>query len=122
MNTSIGFRVFTQSGQTVTSEGCTSEVDFKPCTRAQAFDRISKFLTRFPDACVPDIEEVFRELTPLENASNELGGLLESLCRRHGVELGITPAQVRSQIAKELAQLAAGGSTFVVTGIPRVGE
>ncbi len=127
MNTSsvvIGFRVFTSStqGVAVTYDGETTTAETKPCTRAEAYGRVSKFLNKYPNAQVPQIVEVTRPLTPLESASGELGGLLESLCRRHGVELGLSSDQVRTQIAKELSALGAGGSSFVATGIPRVGR
>jgi hypothetical protein len=93
--------------------------DPEPISLSDAYKRIGEFLARNPNSQVPEIVKVTRPLTPIERASKELGGLLQDLCSRHGLDLGLTKDQVERQIAKELVDLGAGGHTFVATGIPR---
>ena len=109
ISTVIGYRVTTSTGHFVDTDGNAYHVSCAPCTRPEAYRRISAFITRFPDARVPEITEVTstREATPLESASGELGRLLSSLTARHGLDLGLTQAQIETQIAKELASLGA---------------
>ncbi len=45
--------------------------------------------------------------TPLQNAASELGALLTSLTKRHGVKLDLTPEQIERQIAIELEAFGA---------------
>lgn len=98
-----------------------------PVSKGDAYRRLAAFV----DLCehigsdLPSDEQfyvapVFHEPTPLERASEELGGLLVGLCSRHGLDLGLTREQIEKQIAKELKELGAGGSSFVATGIPSI--
>lgn len=96
----------------------------EPVSRADAFRRLAAYIDENPWANSQFIDElyvapVFYEPTPVEKAAKELGGLLESLCSRHGLDLGLTREQMEKQIAKELEELKAGGSSFVATGIPQ---
>ena len=112
ISTVIGHRVTTSSGEfvyiTANGEMVVTPNDPPPCTRPQAYQRIAAFLTEFPNAEVPTIVDVTTPVVqPLESASDELGGLLEGLLARHGLNLGLSRAQINTQIAKELASLGA---------------
>ena len=78
----------------------------EPISRPDALRRLAGLLDQYPDMCELDFyfEPVYREYTPLETASKELGGLLQSLCKRHGLELGMTQDQVEAKIAEELKE------------------
>ena len=75
-----------------------------PVSRGDAFRRLAAFLDAKPGYDHNDftVVPVEREATPLEKASGELADLLQSLCSRNGLDLKMTPAQVREQLAKEL--------------------
>lgn len=106
----IGYRVQTTDGTFVGlygEEALASEME--PCTIAEAYLRVSRYLVDKPTATVPSVVPVTRELTPLETASQELGSLLTSLCARHGLDLGLSTDQIERQIAKELSDLGATG-------------
>lgn len=67
------------------------------------------------------VQPVYRQTTPVENASAELGGLLEGLCKRHGLDLGLSREKLNAQIAKELQALKEGEGPsvgFLAGGIP----
>jgi len=126
-NEVIGFRAFHHdSGEYLhfdssKNENYLSAIEPEPISRSDAHRRIAAWLDQSPNNFDDfSVDPVYRELTPIETASRELGGLLESLCGRHGLQLGLTRDQINAQIAKELEQLAAGGSSFVATGIPRI--
>jgi hypothetical protein len=76
------------------------------CTQAEAYRRVSVYLTQFPNAQVPEVIALTRDLTPMENASRELSATLKGLLERHGLDLGLTDDQIERQITKELVDLA----------------
>lgn len=80
-----------------------------PISRGDAFRRLAGFLDQHPEVDEDEftVEPVYREYTPMETASQELGSMLESLCKRHGLDLGLSRAQMERQIAKELVELGA---------------
>lgn len=102
----IGFRVQTSTGLFVSQYGTEGAVQ-DPCSQAEAYRRVGEYLTRYPTSSVPSVVPVTREATPMERTASELGSMLTSLCRRNGLDLGLTPDQIERQIAKELAELAA---------------
>lgn len=106
----IGHRVQVSRGVFVNSEGtCVYSSEPEPCNISEAYRRVSVYLSRNPGASVPFVNEVTRTLTPMETASKELGSLLTDLCKRHGLNLGLSSDQIERQIAKELADLGATG-------------
>ena len=112
--TLLGYHVKAQNGEFVheaTDHGDTwAHYDEpEPCTLAQAYSRIGRFLADYPREQAPEIVPVHRALTPLETASSELGSLLTSLCERHGLNLGLTQEQINRRITQELAELGASG-------------
>ena len=124
-NTIIGYRVQDHNGMFVDFDGVQNFRTYskpEPISQANAYRRLAAFLDANPGVQVPRVVPVYYEPTPVEKASKELGGLLESLCSRHGLDLGLTSEQIQKQIAKELEALKAGGSSFVATGIPRIGR
>ena len=80
-----------------------------PISIGDAYRRLAGFLEQHPDRHHGHyvVEPVYREFTPVEKATKELGSLLSSLCARHGVQLGLSQEQIESQIARELSQLGA---------------
>lgn len=100
----------------------------EPIGKADAYRRLAAYIDE--NAWVADlapndannfyVAPMFYEPTPLDRASEELAGLLQALCNRHGLDLGLTKDQMAKHIAKELDGLKAGGSSFIVTGIPRI--
>jgi hypothetical protein len=108
-NTVIGYRVQVSRGAFVTQYGDTVATEPHPCTISEAYARVSAYLAANPNSPVPFVNPVTRPLTPMETASKELGGLLTSLCERHGLNLGLSSAQIERQIAKELSDLGATG-------------
>lgn len=124
-STIIGYVVKTQTGEYIAEpdeRGYNYVTRSRPAPvgKSDAYRRLAAFLDE-NDGWEEDlyVTPVFYEPTPLEKASKELGGLLESLCSRHGLDLGLTREQMEKQIAKELEELKAGGSSFVATGIPQ---
>ena len=113
----LGYRVFTSYRQDTWINSVGDRIPFyaddQPpvCTQPEAYRRISVYLTHNPNADVPIVVAVTRPLTPMEKASKELSGLLQSLCQRNGLDLGLTQEQLEKQIAKELAELGAKGSS-----------
>lgn len=111
----LGYRV--KSGQQfVHGTGSSTYISYsepEPISQADAYRRVADFIAAHPSEVerfgVPSVVPVTRPLTPIETASGELGDLLQDLCRRHGLNLGLSKAQVRTQIAKELASLGATG-------------
>src|SRR5262245_33481414 len=90
-----------------------SSIQPDPISRPDAYRRLAGFLEENPTNTLEyTVAPVYREYTPLENASKELGNLLMSLCRRHHLELGLTQEQVEAKIGQELVSLGADGSTF----------
>lgn len=127
-STIVGYRVKTNGGYYVHHEdgrNFTSLDKPEPISKPDAYRRLAAYLDENPWASELEnlyVAPVFYEPSPLEKASKELGGLLQSLCSRHGLDLGLTQEQIEKQIGKELEELKAGGSSFVVTGIPRIGR
>ena len=80
-------------------------------SRSAAHRRLAKFFDENDGWNPQDSDEefyvapVFCEATPLENAAEELGELLSSLCARHGLDLGLTQDQINKKIAEELQVL-----------------
>ena len=121
-NTIIGYRVKDHNGMFVAFDGVHNVRTYsepEPVSQADAYRRLAAFLDENPGTQVPRVIPVYYVPTPLETASAELGGLLQSLCSRHGLNLGLTKDQIEKQIAKELQELGAGGSSFIATSIPR---
>jgi hypothetical protein len=116
----VGYRVIA-NGCYVNEHGerCSEQDGMgNPCTHAEAYHRVSLFIGRNPNSAIPSImpvEEV-RELTPVECGARELGSLLQGLCRRNGIDLGLTSAQIERKIAQELVEL---GASPVVSQLPR---
>lgn len=120
-NEIIGFRVMhpsnemflaaDQGGNYLTSNETT------PIARGDAFRRLAAHLDDHPevDACEFSVEPVYRETTPIEEAASELGGLFESLCSRHGLNLGLSRDQINALLVKDLETVKNLG---FVTGIP----
>ena len=81
----------------------------KPLRRGDAFRRLAAFLDDRPDQDEDEykVVPVYRKPTPIETAADELGRQLESLCARHGLDLGLSKEQIRTQIARELADFGA---------------
>jgi hypothetical protein len=90
-----------------------------PIPRGDAFRRLAAYLDVHPevDADEFSIEPVYRRTTPIEDAAHELGGLFESLCARHGLDLGLSRAQVDALLVKDLESIKNIG---FITGIPGV--
>ena len=111
----IGYRVVSINGFFVdtTASGVNFTTDEKPTpvARGDALRRMAAFLDANPGEPLEDYEvrPVYRELTPLETTSKELGGLLSSLCRRHGLDLGLTTDDIEQRIALELGSIGATG-------------
>jgi|SRR5579863_1959004 len=95
-----------------------SESEPAPIARGDAYRRLAAFLDENPD-CDENftVVAIYRQTTPIEDAASELGGLFESLCARHGLDLGLSRAQVNALLVKDLEQVKNLG--FVV-GIPGV--
>ena len=91
----------------------------QPIPRGDAFRRLAAYLDANPneDHATFDVEPVYRETSPMENATAELTDLLVSLADRHGLKLGLDSDQIAQKIAKELSDLGitdpAGVSAFV---------
>lgn len=128
MNTSkiVGYVVKNNCGEFVHYDGDGNFVETsrpEPISQADAYRRLAAYIDEM-DGEVHGfyVAPVFHVPTPLEKASAELGSLLQSLCSRHGLQLGLTQEQIEAQIAKELQALGAGGSSFAATGIPRMDD
>ena len=126
MNTSkvVGYVVKNNCGEYVHFDGDGNFVETSrpdPISQADAYRRLAAYIDEM-DGEVNGfyVAPVFHVPTPLERAAGELGGLLQSLCSRHGLQLGLTQDQIEAQIAKELQELGAGGASFVATGIPQI--
>jgi hypothetical protein len=108
----IGYRVRLPNGTFVNSDGRVS-FEQEPCTQAAAYRRVADFLSLNLNASAPEIVPVTRILTPIETASRELGDQLQSLLRRHGLDLGLSREQIERRIAQELAEFGAIGASAV---------
>lgn len=103
----------------------TTDEQPRPIPRGDAYRRLAAFLDANPgedhqDYCVLP---AYRETTPIEDAANELGGLFESLCRRHGLDLGLTRDQINAQLVKDLEAVKEGrGFGSAAFGIPGNGR
>jgi len=99
----------------------TSDDQPVPVSRGDAFRRLGAFLDANPgeNHNLYEVEPVYREATPVESAADELGGLLEQLCARHGVRIGLSREQINAQLQKELQALEAGDVSFLYAGLPR---
>lgn len=82
-----------------------------PVSIADAYRITGKYLSESHLNVPPRMERVeqVRELTPLECTSRDLAQRLLSLTSAHGLDLGLTPAQVERKITEELVAL---GSTI----------
>jgi hypothetical protein len=80
-----------------------------PISRGDAFRRLAAFLDAFPEEDHQKfaVEPVYRELTPIESSARELGSLLSSLCQRHGINLGMSQAEIEAQLVRELRAFGA---------------
>lgn len=90
-----------------------------PIARGDAYRRLAAFFDQ-NDGNTEDLFEVvpvYRQLTPTETVAQELGSLLSSLCGRHGLQLGLSQAQIEAKIAQELGEL---GASPVVAQINRM--
>lgn len=89
----------------------TTDKEPTPVPRGDAFRRLAAFLDANPreNHEFYVVLPVYRVYTPMERASKELGGLLESLCQRHGLNLGLNSEQIEQRIASELASMGASG-------------
>lgn len=122
-NEVIGFRVVNiTSGEFIhTSDGGAynypSTGEPTPVSRGDAFRRLAAFLDDNPAQEHSNfrVEPVYRVTTPIEDAAHELGGLFESLCQRHGLDLGLNRQQIDAILAKDLEQVKNLG---FITGIP----
>ena len=93
----------------------------EPITHAAAYKRAASYLELYGDHTEgsPEIVPVYHTPTPIENAAHELGGLFESLCQRHNLNLGLTREQVDAMLVKDLEaikDLKSFGA--VMAGIP----
>lgn len=114
----IGYRVKTWGNMFVNASGMAVTAEPDPCAISEAYRRMGLYLESYPNAQVPSVIPVTRALTPIETASQELGCLLTSLCKRHGLDLGLSKDQIERQIAKELTDLGATG-VGILGAIPR---
>lgn len=82
-----------------------------PVSLSEAYRATGVYLSENPHNVPPRMEKVeqIRELTPLECTSRDLAQRLLSLTSAHGLDLGLTPAQVERKITEELVAL---GSTI----------
>jgi len=117
----IGFRVVNvDAGFFIASNGhqnFTTDEEPTPVPRGDAFRRLAAFLDDNPGEDHQDyaVEPIYRETTPVEDAAHELGGLFESLCSRHGLDLGLSRAQIDGLLAKDLEAVKNLG---FISGIP----
>jgi len=89
-----------------------------PISRPDAHRRIAAWLEQgdenFDDFSV---DPVFHEPTPMEKTTSELTDLLQTLCNRNGLKLGLTREQIEAKLAEELVQF---GASPVVDQINRL--
>ena len=110
-NEITGYRVERNDGRFIhnfSGSNFLSSNEPQPIARGDAYRRLAAFLDANPT--VEDdftIVPVYREMTPVESGARELGGLLTSLCQRHGITLGLSQDQVETRIARELQELGA---------------
>ena len=128
-NEIIGYRVANFGGFFVdtTPQGVnfTTDEEPTPIPRGDALRRMAAFLDANPDLDMEDFEvqPVYRETTPIEDTADELGGLFETLCRRHGLDLGLTRDQINAQLVKDLEAVRDGrGFGPAAFGIPGNGR
>jgi hypothetical protein len=113
-NTLIGYRVKNCNGYFLDTDGdginYATYKEPTPIARGDAYRRLAAYLDAYPHVSDSDMEvvPVHRALTPTESAAQELGSLLSTLTRRHGLQLGLTQDQIEAKIAKELEELGAG--------------
>jgi hypothetical protein len=119
-NQVIGYRVNDSNNNCIDTNGCiVYHGDVAPCSIAEAYKRVGLYLELNPREAFPAVHTVTRPLSPMEKASKELGGLLTSLCARHGLDLGLSSEQIERQVAKELAELGATGVGILAAAIRR---
>jgi len=72
-----------------------------------AYRRMAAFLDAYPEESFQNyrLDTVYRETTPIEDTANELGGLFEDLCKRHGLDLGVDRKQINAILQKDLEQV-----------------
>jgi hypothetical protein len=120
-NDVIGFRVrkFDDFFVDTDANGCNFSTDEEPApvSRGDAYRRLAAWLDQNPqeDDGEYGVEAIFRETTPIEDTADELGGLFEQLCRRHGLDLGLSRAQINAILKKDLEQVKNLG---FIAGIP----
>lgn len=78
-----------------------------PIPAPDAYRRAAQYMQEHPEAPMPLILDVERELTPLEKTASDLGQRLTSLCNMHGLDLGISQDEIDEQLARELTALRA---------------
>jgi len=121
VNTNAGFYVATNPH----GVNFTTDEEPTPIPRGDALRRMAAFLDANPGEDLGDyeVEPVYRETTPIEDAADELGGLFESLCRRHGLDFGLTRDQINQQLVKDLEAVRDGrGFGPAAFGIPGNGR
>lgn len=74
-----------------------------PIPAPDAYRRCAQYVQEHPEAPMPALEPVQRELTPIELAASELGSLLMGLCQRHGFDLGMSQDDINDELMRELA-------------------
>jgi hypothetical protein len=81
-----------------------------PISRGDAFRRLASYLDERPDLDEDDfhVEPVYRKLTPMESLTGDLADRLLTLCEAHGLDLGLSRAQIEDRLAKELRELGTG--------------
>lgn len=77
----------------------------QPISRPDALRRLAAYSDKNSDGEDFYVAPVFYEPSPIEKASAELGSLLQSLCTRNGLNLGLTQEQINKQIEQELKDL-----------------
>ncbi len=123
-NEVIGFRVVNiTSGEFIHNDGehaynYPSTKEPEPISRGDAFRRLGAYLDENPAQEHSNfrVEPVYRMTTPIEDAAHELGGLFESLCQRHGLDLGLSRQQIDAILAKDLEQVKNLGFTVGIPG------
>lgn len=81
-----------------------------PISAPDAYRRAAQYVQEHPEASMPFLQDVERELTPLEKAASELGSLLTSLCTRHGLDLGMSQDDIDAELGRELAVFGVRGA------------
>lgn len=90
---------------TVTGSNFVTQKRPQPISRPDALRRLAAYSDKNSNGEDFYVTPVFHEPSPIEKASAELGSLLQSLCTRNGLNLGLTQEQINKQIEQELKDL-----------------